>query len=445
MCVTTVLPTSVKCCIIGAGVHGLSTAWHLARSLNASGKASPHDVVVLDKTAVAAGASGIACGVVRNFYFQPAMGEVMRLSVEIWEANQGALHYHPVGYLAAAPEVQARDFEVIAARHEASGYRARLIQGEANTSGYLRALFPDWKARGLTVCLHEHQGGFAFNKESMHGLAGLARSEGVEIHTGVTVTGFRLDAVGQAVKEVLTDHGALAVELVVVAVGPWIKQLWQILGLPEQVDVKTAAGVKPGLPMWTYWQLQEGEIAVDPDSYTTADGKTPPVVHVDSTEPLVSDRTGRRITEEPWGVYFKRDRAGVQGGAVPLRLGTEACVDPYGPASPHYTAGDSFADYWTAGLAHCLRRFEGKSSCYRQAPSGGIGCFTPDNFPVFDWMRPNVYVIADSNHGYKMIGVGKEVAGELRGQKSSVLFPFRFSRFAQGDLHPVSNSPFPWS
>jgi glycine/D-amino acid oxidase-like deaminating enzyme len=443
--VTTLPPNSVKYCIIGAGVHGLSTAWHLARQLKAAGRGSGHDILVLDKSAVAAGASGIACGVVRNFYFQPAMGEVMRVSVAIWEANREALHYHPVGYLALASEVQARDLETIAARHDASGYRASLIRGEDNVARYMRRMFPDWKARGLTVCLHEHQGGFAFNKESMHGLANLARSEGVEIRSGIAVTGFQDEAISDAVTEVLTDHGPIAVDHVVVAVGPWIKQFWQMLGLPGRIDVRTGDGVKQGVPMWTYWQLQEGEIAVDPAVYTTAAGETPPVLHVDSTEVLVSDRTGRLITRELWGVYFKRDRAGVQGGAVPLRLGTEAEVDPYGPASPHYTTGDSFADYWTAGLAHCLGRFEGKSSCYKQAPSGGIGCFTADNFPVFDLMRPNVYVIADSNHGFKMIGVGKEVARVLLGEKSAVLFPFRFARFAEGDLHPVSNSPFPWS
>jgi hypothetical protein len=60
-------------------------------------------------------------------------------------------------------------------------------------------------------------------------------------------------------------------------------------------------------------------------------------------------------------------------------------------------------------------------------------------------MLSNVYVVADSNHGYKMIGVGKEVAKVLMGEKSSVLYPFRFTRFAEGDLHPVSHSPFPWS
>jgi hypothetical protein len=50
----------------------------------------------------------------------------------------------------------------------------------------------------------------------------------------------------------------------------------------------------------------------------------------------------------------------------------------------------------------------------------------------------NAYAIADSNHGYRMIGVGALVAKEL-------LEPFRFSRYETGELHPTSHSPFPWS
>ncbi len=64
---------------------------------------------------------------------------------------------------------------------------------------------------------------------------------------------------------------------------------------------------------------------------------------------------------------------------------------------------------------------------------------------MFDRFRENVYVIADSNHGYKMIGVGKLVADDLLGQSSALLEPFGFSRYAAGRLHPTSNSPFPWS
>ena len=135
----------------------------------------------------------------------------------------------------------------------------------------------------------------------------------------------------------------------------------------------------------------------------------------------------------------------MQGGAVPEHLGPNAEIDPYGVDSSRYTVKEDFVDYWTSGLAHCMERFEGCHMAYHHAPSGGIGAFSADSFPVFDYMKSNVYVIADSNHGYKMIGVGKEVARVMLGEESSILRPFCFKRFATGDLHPVSNSPFPWS
>jgi FAD dependent oxidoreductase len=62
------LPPAAKVVIVGAGVHGLSTAWHLAAELEARRLGTGTDIVVIDKTG--AGASGIACGVVRNNYFR---------------------------------------------------------------------------------------------------------------------------------------------------------------------------------------------------------------------------------------------------------------------------------------------------------------------------------------------------------------------------------------
>jgi methylglutamate dehydrogenase subunit A len=44
-----------------------------------------------------------------------------------------------------------------------------------------------------------------------------------------------------------------------------------------------------------------------------------------------------------------------------------------------------------------------------------------------------------------MIGVGALVAKELLGEPQALLDPFRFGRYQTGELHPVSNSPFPWS
>src|SRR5438874_13827815 len=102
------IPSWAQYVIIGAGVHGLSTSLHLAARLKAKGITVGRNgtrIVVLDKTDVGAGASGIACGVVRNNYYQPAMRELMAHSVSVWESDPHAYSYHPVGYMQISPEV----------------------------------------------------------------------------------------------------------------------------------------------------------------------------------------------------------------------------------------------------------------------------------------------------------------------------------------------------
>ena len=436
------LPGSFPYVIVGAGIHGLSTGYHLAKELKARGLGSGADIVVLEKSEPGAGASGIACGVVRNNYYQPAMAELMQACVEVWESDPVAYHYNPVGYIALGPYAQEPDLIATYERQEKIGYRSSLITGETEVDAHMKSLFPDWRAKGVTACLHEHQGGFAFNLDSVMGLVGKCRSEGVEILTGVEVKAFEFDA-DESVRAVLTDQGTMAVgEQLVLAPGPWAKHVWSMLELPPKIDVRTPTGeVVRDQPMWTYWNLQEGEIQVDPLMFALADGGAPPVIHLDTDAPLSTD-DGRLVTDELWGIYFKRDRHGVQGGASPLVVPEDLQLDPY----PSTTDVDpDFPDMWCAALSHAMSRFEGKRPLYKTARSGGVGAFTADNFPVFDYMKPNVYTILDSNHGYKMIGVGREVAKVLVGEHSSLLYPFRFERFATGDLHPVSHSPYPWS
>jgi glycine/D-amino acid oxidase-like deaminating enzyme len=324
-----------------------------------------------------------------------------------------------------------------------------LIEGERDCRGYMLEMFDDWQAPGITAILHERRGGYANNVRSLRGLAAKAEAEGVRILPGAAVTGLSMS--GGAVTAVQTDQGEIACDQLVIAAGPWIRDLWAMLELPERIPVTDRDGtVHPDRPMWTYWALQEGTLAVDPKEFADNHGSFPPVLHVDSSAPLYDDVTGDLITEEMWGIYYKPDFyfGGVQGGTSPYVVAGPAgqvAVDPYGPESPEYTVKEDFVSMWTSALAHCHKRFEGKRDLYRHEPTGGIGAFTPDSFPVFDAFRQNAYVIADSNHGYKMIGVGALVARELLGEQQALLAPFRFGRYRSGDLHPTSNSPFPWS
>src|SRR5918993_2934839 len=128
------LPARASYVVIGAGVHGLSTAWHLAKELKARGRGSGEDVIVLDKTGVGAGASGIACGVVRNNYYQPAMRELMAHSVSVWESDAETYSYHPVGYMQISPEVMHAQVNTIYEQQRAIGYESVFIEGEAASS-----------------------------------------------------------------------------------------------------------------------------------------------------------------------------------------------------------------------------------------------------------------------------------------------------------------------
>ena len=102
----------------------------------------------------------------------------MQACVEVWESDPEAYAYNPVGYIALGAAVQESDLTATFERQERIGYRSELIVGEAEVDEHMKALFPDWRARGVTVCLHEHQGGFAFNMDSVEGLHGKCREAG---------------------------------------------------------------------------------------------------------------------------------------------------------------------------------------------------------------------------------------------------------------------------
>src|SRR2546430_12076187 len=134
--------TTSRYVVVGAGILGLSTAYHLARELRARGSGSGADILVLDKSSPGAGASGIASGVVRNNYFQPAMSELMQACVEVWESDPEAYAYNPVGYIALGAAVQEADLTAVAERHERIGYRSDLILGEQAVDAHMQGLFP---------------------------------------------------------------------------------------------------------------------------------------------------------------------------------------------------------------------------------------------------------------------------------------------------------------
>ena len=420
------LPSFARFVVVGAGVHGLSTAAHLAEE--------GADVVVLEKNRVGAGASGISGGIVRNFYLSAAMNEIVRQSVELFELDPQLFGFRQVGYVAAVPEAQAAELERIAGQHAEIGYASTLVRGAGAAEGHMRGLFPDWRAQGVTAVLHEQRSGWANAGTTVAALAGLARSAGAQIAEGVEVLGF--DTAADVVRCVETSRGPIGCDAVALAPGPWARDLWRGLGLPRELDV---AG--ESRPAFHYWQVREGD-------YTHTAGaldRLAPVVHLDADIPLAA-ADGRELLPAPWGVDFRPGLGqGMACGGLPLWLDPDCELDPDGPSHPELGSTDrSFDEAMEAALAWSLGRFAAPGTWTASSYAAQTG-FTPDSYPVVGWVRGNAYAVLDSNHGFKMLALGKLAASELLGAEEPALAAFRLGRFAAAELHPTSTSPYPWN
>jgi glycine/D-amino acid oxidase-like deaminating enzyme len=397
--------------VVGGGVNGLSTALGLA-SLGA-------DVVVVDKGRLGGGASGIAGGIVRNFYRADAITELVRLSVEMFEEDPEAYGFRQVGYLAAVPSEQVDDLVAIAGQHARVGYESELVVGADECREYLTWSWPDWEAP-VEALLHERRAGWADAMRTVRHLAAQARAAGVEIREGVEVVGFEE---GRA----LTSAGPIEYETLVLATGPWAAQL---------LDLELR-----------YMKAQEGEFALAGAGLSGRAGGEAPVIHLDQTLPLVSDRDGRRLVDGPWGIYFRMGRTGtgITGGGLPVML-DQIELDPYGPDNPLHAAEPAFEEFFTSGLATAMRRFQGHAGDWRVTAAGGVIGHTADNYPICDWVADGVYAIVDSGHGFKTLAIGRLAASEIAGGRPDPrLEPFRAARFERGELLATSKGPYPWT
>lgn len=441
------LPKAAAYVVIGAGVHGLSTAWHLAMELERLGKGSGKDVVLIDKTGAGAGASGIACGCVRNMYMTTPIHAILRHSVDVWMYDPVDFGFQQVGYISAGEANQIHEYETIHKSQNAVGYHSDLYEGK-DAKAFLKKLWPDFKVDGIDVALHEKLSGYAGTHQVMWGLSKKCEQYGVNLQFGVEVTGYETGA-GGTVTKVRTSAGTIACDAVVWGLGAWTPLHWKMLGKAEKLDLRYADGhVAKDRDMWTYWRLLEGEVYHD-EPYRTADGRDPPVLHVELMSTPVRNEQGKELADHLY-VYWKNgaermDRSGIQGGTIPIKLGANAKVEPYGHANDEYQAEAEFADYLTAAMAQLMGRFEGHREKFRERRNGGIGAFTPDNVPIFDWVAPNLFMLADSNHGFKMLGAGKLAARLLvGGNRVPELEPFAFERFAKGRTFGATNSNSPW-
>ena len=209
--------------IIGGGIAGCSIAYHLA----AKGWT---DVVLVDKGELTSGTTWHAAGMVTHFHTSPTLMRMRQYSIGLYRGLQSepgaAEHWHEVGSLRVA---SSRDQLRFLQRQVGM---AKAIGLDVDTISAAEALriFPLMSGESLFGAMYLPGDGWLDPSGATMELAARARRLGVELRTGVRVTGITRTARG-AVTAVETDHGAIRTECVVNAGGMWAGRIAAMVGL----------------------------------------------------------------------------------------------------------------------------------------------------------------------------------------------------------------------
>jgi glycine cleavage system T protein len=209
--------------IVGGGIAGCSVAYHLAQK-------GWRDVVLVDKGELTSGTTWHAAGMVTHFHTSPTLMRMRQYSIGLYrhvQAEPGATqHWHQVGSLrVASSREQLRFLQRQVGMAKAIGLDVDTI----SASEALR-IFPLMSGENLHGAMYLPGDGWLDPSGATMELAARARRLGVEIRTGVRVTGITRDGRG-AVTAVETDHGTIRTECVVNAGGMWAGQIAAMVGL----------------------------------------------------------------------------------------------------------------------------------------------------------------------------------------------------------------------
>lgn len=216
------LPTHAQIVVIGGGIIGCSTAYHLARDHKA-------DVILLEQGKITSGSTWHAAGLVGQLRSSASITKVLKYSVDLYKglAAETGLDtgWKMTGCLrlATTPD-RWTEFKRLATTARSFGMEMDLIGPDE-----VKRMWPLMETSDLIGASWLPTDGQASPSDITQSLAKGARMHGAKIHEGVRVTGFRMD--GRRINHVETDQGVIACDKVVNCGGMWARQVGAMAGV----------------------------------------------------------------------------------------------------------------------------------------------------------------------------------------------------------------------
>jgi glycine/D-amino acid oxidase-like deaminating enzyme len=216
----------VDAVIIGGGIAGASAAYYLARL-------GVRNVLVLERSTVAAGASGRASGlVVFCEANHPGQAELLKASADLyaaWEAEIGGpSSVTRVGALMPAGAADLASLEREVAIMQAAGHDVRLVGPDE-----VAALAPAWYRDDIAAAAYSPSSGYIDPPMVTTALMNRARALGARVYQGAEVRAIEVE--GGRVTGVAANRGAIRAPIVIIAAGAWSAPLARSAGVDLQV------------------------------------------------------------------------------------------------------------------------------------------------------------------------------------------------------------------
>lgn len=205
--------------IIGAGVQGASLMFHLAqRGVR---------VLVLEKSFVAAGATGRSSGLVRMHYDMEVDARLAWTSFQYFRNWQdmvgGSSGFTRTGFLQIVAREHADKLRANVAMHQRIGIPTFLI-----TSDDVKRLAPAFNTDDFDIAAYEPESGYAMPSDAANSFVLAAKARGARLLQDCTVMGIKTQ--GGRIAGVETTQGEFFAPVVVNAAGAWAQPLSQSAG-----------------------------------------------------------------------------------------------------------------------------------------------------------------------------------------------------------------------
>ncbi len=214
--------------VIGAGVHGLATAYYLAANHGV------RRVAVVDKGYVGGGGSGRNTAIIRSNYLTPDGVRFYDRSVRLYQSLSADLNFNVMFAQRGHLTLAHNDGSLRTMRWRAEVNKLEGIDSEVIGPDEIKKLVPfmDTSARTrypILGALYHPPGGIVRHDAVNWGYARAADALGVEIHQNTEVLGIKLES--GRVKGVTTSRGDIAAPTVINCTAGWASLIADMAGV----------------------------------------------------------------------------------------------------------------------------------------------------------------------------------------------------------------------